>query len=89
MRNRNNGQRRFLGGNTKGLRYRAALDHLNKKADEVRSKGMVTMTLRSDAKALIQESDLRIWASEQGFEIQPVKGQDNAFHVAKVVKAVA
>lgn len=81
-------QRRFLGGDTKSLRYKAALSHLEAKAAEVRTSGVVTMTLRTDKKALIQESDLRIWASEQGFEIKSA-GKPNTFYVAKAVKAVA
>lgn len=83
-----NQTRKFLGGNTKSVRYKAAMHHLDQKAKEVRNVGLIRMTLRSDKKALIQESDLRIWAKEQGFEVKDTP-EPNVFLVAKVVKAAA
>lgn len=78
-------QRRFIGG-TKGTRGKAALEFLNGKANAVRTNGAVSIVLRNDKKARITESDLRVWAKEQGFEII---NNGNVFHVAiaKVVEA--
>jgi len=71
-------QRRFIGG-TKGTRGKAALEFLNVKANAVRTNGAVSIVLRNDKKARVTESDLRVWAKDNGFEIC---SNGNVFHVA-------
>lgn len=61
--------RQFLGG-TQDVRGKAALHHLNQKADQVRQGGVVEITLRADSKARITASDLMDWASRNGFRIK-------------------
>ena len=79
-----NGQRQFVGG-TKDLRGKAALEFLEGKANTVRTKGLVSIVLRTDKKARITEADLHVWAKEQGFSLNK---QGSVYHVA-IAKVVA
>jgi len=72
--------RQFLGG-TKDVRGKAALHHLNQKADQVRQGGVVVITLRADSKARITSADLHDWANENRFRIKQVA---NGFAVEDV-----